>query len=261
MFFFKFIEFIGDRVIKYSLFTYDFILFSFLCLANIFLPYNYAKASRISLVKQIYLSSIKNLFLFIFLALVFGSVLIVIAITFSIKFNLIEQIGDLLVFLVINEFAPFFTSLFFIFVYSLSLQEGKKSVKSQIINKKQSSKKNNLPSKLYVPKFITGLFILPLMALLFASIMIASAYLVSSVYLNIDFPTYKNLIINSISFRNILILLIKTSIFGFISVLIPLYSKQVKKNNHNAIKLVTKNLIIILSMLILVELLFILIIY
>lgn len=252
MFLLNFIESTGNRVIKYSLFTYDFIIFLFKCLRNIFLPSNYCKASRIFLIKQIYLSAIKNLFPFIFLALFLGPIIIVIAISFAINFSLIEQIGDLLVLLVINEFSPFFTTLFFILAYSLLLKKSR-------LNRK--TEKRSLPSKIYIPKLLIGLFIVPLMALLFATIMLVSGYIVSSLYLNIDFITYENLIINSISFENILILLIKASIFGFIAVLIPIYSEHLKKNKYDVSRFVIKNLIIILSMLIFVELLFILIIY
>ncbi|PLY07038.1 MAG: hypothetical protein C0625_07535 [Arcobacter sp.] len=201
MFFMKIVENIGDKVIIYSFATYDFLVFLFKCIGNIFLPSNYSKSSRIFLVKQIYLSSIENLFSFIFLALFLGSIIIVIAISFAITFNLVDQMGDLLVLLIVNEFSPFFTTLFFILVYSLSLQEKIRSIK------RENSK---LSSKIYIPKLINGLLIVPLMALLFATIMILSGYIVSSLYLNIDLFTYKNLIINSISFENILILLIKS---------------------------------------------------
>lgn len=252
MLFVKFVENIGDRVIKYSLATYDFLVFLFQCLGNMFILSNYGKSSRIILVKQVYLSSIENLFSFIFSALFLGSILIVIAISFALSFNLIDQIGDLLVLLVINEFSPFFTTLFFMLVYSLSLQE-----KIQIIK----NSKDDLSNKIYIPKLINGLFIVPLMALLFATIMMISGYIVSYLYLNIDFLTYKTLIINSISFENILVLLIKSSLFGFIAVLIPVYSGHVRKNNYDVTKSVIKNLIIILSMLILIELLSILILY
>ena len=248
----SFIENIGSRVISSSLFTYDFFVFLFRCLGNMFLVRNYGKSSRIFLIKQIYLSSLENLFSFLFLALFFGSILIVIAISFAINFNLVDQIGNLLVLLIINEFSPFFTTLFFMFVYTLSLAQKVSSIKSD---------KASLNNKFYIPALINGIFIVPLMALLFATIMMISGYIVSSLYLNIDFFTYKNLIINSISFENIIVLLIKGMIFGFITVLIPLYSGQKKKNNHNLTKWIVKNLIIILSMLIFVELLFILILY
>lgn len=248
----NFVEGIGDRTIKYSLSTYDFLVFFIKCLGNLFLPSNYGRSSRIFLIKQIYLSSISNLFSFIFLALFLGSILIVLAISFAINFSLVDQIGDLLVLIVINEFSPFFTTLFFMSVYSLPLQE-----KIQNIEKND----RNLLNKIYVPKLINALFIVPLMALFFATIMIISGYIVSSLYLNIDFITYKNLIINSISFGNILVLLIKGAIFGFIAALIPIYSGHKKNNNRNIIQSVIKNLIVIISMLIFIELLSILIVY
>ncbi|WP_072681180.1 ABC transporter permease [Arcobacter sp. LA11] len=248
----NFVENVGNRVISYSLATYDFLVFFFKVIGNMFLPSNYGKSSRIFLVKQVYLSSIENLFSFIFLALFLGSIIIVIAISFALNFNLIDQIGDLLVLLVINEFSPFFTTLFFMFVYSLSLAEKIQNIKKE---------RNSLINKVYIPTLINGLFIVPLMALFFASIMLASGYIVSYLYLNIDFFTYKNLIINSIAFENIIVLLIKGSIFGFVTVLIPLYSGHKKKSNYNLTQVVIKNLIIILSMLIFVELLSILILY
>lgn len=252
MSFVKFVENIGSRVINYSFATYDFLVFLLKCIGNMFLPSNYTKSSKIILIKQIYLSCIVNLFSFIFSALFLGSVIIVIAITFAINFNLLDQIGDLLVLLIINEFSPFFTTLFFTFAYSLSLEE-------KIYNIKKS--KNDLENKVYIPNLINALVIVPLMALLFGIIMIISGYIVSSLYLNIDLITYKNLIINSISFENILVLLIKGSIFGFFSVLIPIYSGHIKKSKYNISKSVIKNLIIILSMLILIELLSMIVLY
>lgn len=253
MLFFKLVENIGDKIIGYSLASYDFFIFLFQCIGNMFMPSNYSKSSRVFFVRQIYLSSIENLFSFVFLALFLGPILIVIAISFAINFNLLEQIGDLLVLLVINEFSPFFTTIFFMLMYTLSLQENIQDLKRNKIE---------LNSKLYIPKLINGLFIVPLMALFFASIMILSGYFVSSLYLNLDFFTYKNLIISSISFENILILFVKGSIFGFIAVIIPVYSGHIKKNNnYDVTKSVIKNLIIILSMLILIELLFIMILY
>ena len=249
----SFIENIGSRVISSSLFTYDFFVFLFRCLGNMFLVRNYGKSSRIFLIKQIYLSSLENLFSFLFLALFFGSILIVIAISFAINFNLVDQIGNLLVLLIINEFSPFFTTLFFMFVYTLSLAQKVSSIKSD---------KASLNNKFYIPALINGIFIVPLMALLFATIMIASGYIISYFYLSIDLVTYKSLIISSISFENILILFIKSLAFGFISIFVPIYfGHNREKNSFNITGTVVKILIIILSMLLLTEFLSILIFY
>lgn len=248
-----FIESLGDSVIRYSIRTYDLIVFIFHCIGKIFLPSSYTNSSINFLVKQIYLSGVKPLFSFIFLALVLGSLLIVLAIVFSINFSLQEQIGDLLVLFVINEFSPLFTAIFFIFSYTLSTQEKIQSMKNKDID---------LVSEVYIPKIISTIFMTPLMSLFFASIMIASGYVVSSFYLNIDFFTYKNLIISSISFNNIIVILLKGIVFGFISIIIPIYFGHKEEKSEFAItQLVIKTLVIILSMLVITEFLFILVIY
>lgn len=74
--------------------------------------------------------------------------------------------------------------------------------------------------------------------------------------------TYKNMIIGSIGLENVISLLIKGALFGFISIIIPLYFAHFKTtsgNNHT--QHIIKILIIILSMLLFVELLFVAIRY
>lgn len=255
MLFVQFIENLGDRVIRYSLGTYDFLRFLFQCIFQIFSFKSYEKKARAFFIEQIYASSVKHLFPFILFAIFLGSVLIVIAITFAINFSLLDQIGDLLVLFVVNEFAPFFTTVFFILSYSLSSEE-------KIQNMKKDIDTSNIINEIYIPKILNAIFMIPLMALLFASIMLASGYVVSYFYLNLDLQTYKNLIISSVSFQNILILLIKTSIFGFIAIFIPIFLGHKKeKTSSNITSFVVRILVIILSMLLLIELLSILIFY
>jgi ABC-type transporter Mla maintaining outer membrane lipid asymmetry permease subunit MlaE len=253
--FVQFIENLGEKVIRYSLGTYDFLLLLFQCISQIFSLKSYEKTARTFFIEQIYLSTIKHLFSFVLFAIFLGSILIVIAISFAINFSLLDQIGDLLVLFVINVFSPFFTTCYFILSYSLSSEE-------KIQNMKKDRDMSNIINEIYIPKILNALFIIPLMALLFASIMLASGYVVSYFYLNIDLETYKNLIISSVSFKNILILLIKTSVFGFISIFIPIFFGHKKeKTSSNITSFIVRILVIILSMLFLIELLSILIFY
>lgn len=253
MSFIGFIESIGDNVITYSIRTYDFLKFLFHCLFQLFSLKSYSKESRAFLLEEIYLSCIKHLFLFILFALILGSIFILIAISFAINFNLVDQIGSLLVLFVFNEFSPFFTTIFFIFSYCLSSQEKIKNIKKE---------KENLVNEVFVPKIVNTILMTPLMALLFATIMIASGYVISTFYLNLDLMTYKNLIISSISFENILILLLKGFIFGFISIFIPVYlGNKIEQRNEILTRTVLRSLIIILSMLLVTQFLFILIFY
>lgn len=249
----KFLENIGDSVINYSIRTYDFLIFFFKCIGLIFLPSSYTKTSIEYLIKQIYLNSIKYIFYFIFSALFLGSIFIVIAVSFAINFSLQDQIGNILVSFVINEFSPFFTTVFFILTYTLSSHE-------KIQNIKRNMK--NMITEIYIPKLLSILLMIPLMALLFATIMMLSGYIVSSFYLNIDFLTYKNLIVSAIGFENILILFFKSFLFAFVSIFVPIYYGHKKEREEFDItELIIKILIIIISMLLLIELLAILIVY
>jgi len=249
----EFIENIGDTVVTHSIRTYDFLLFLFKCIGQIFSLNSYSSSSIDFLIKQIYVSSIKHLFSFVFLSLFLGSIFIVVAISFAMNFNLLEQIAELLVLFVFNEFSPFFTTIFFILTYSLSSQEEIQNIKKE---------KSSLFNEIYVPKILNAIFMVPLLSLLCASIMISSGYIVSSFYLNIDLMTYKNMILNSINLSNIFVLLLKGSIFGFISIFIPVYfGHKLEKNSLGLTQAIIRILIIILSMLLLSELLSILIIY
>lgn len=248
-----FVEDLGDAIIKYSVRTSDFLVFLFQCMRQMFLPSSYSRLSINFLIEQIYISSIKHIFSFVFSAIFLGSILIGIAISFSINFNLQEQIGDLLVLFVINEFSPFFTTIFFIFAYTLASAEKIQNIRNG---------KKNLINEIYIPKLINIIFMTPLMSLLFAIVMLASGYFISSFYLNIDLLTYKELIISSISFENILILFLKSFLFGFVSIIVPIYYGHKKeKDSLDVTGSIIKILIIILSMLLLIELLSILIFY
>lgn len=121
----KLIEKIGDKTLISTKGSLDFLIFVFKSIIYMLTPKTYTKEVRALFIEQIYFSGIKSLPAFLFLALVLGSILILISIIFAIKFNLMEQMGTLLVLFVVNEFSPIFTTLFFI--YFLDYQFTKKS--------------------------------------------------------------------------------------------------------------------------------------
>ncbi len=249
----KLIENIGDKTLISTKGTLDFFIFVFRCIVYMFNPKIYTKEFRKSFIEQIYLSGLKNLPAFLFLALVLGSILILISMIFAIKFNLIEQIGTLLVIFVVNEFSPIFTTLFFILVFGLSIHE-----KIRTLDKKN----RDLYKEVYTPKLINTVVLYPFMALLFASIMLISGCVISLFYLNIDLKTYKELIISSLDIKNIVILMLKTAVSGFLTMTIPIYFGQLfKKDDMDIGKSLIRVLVIMFVVLISIELISILIIY
>lgn len=218
----KFIENIGNKGIIYFMRTIDFFSFVIKITLYMFHLQTYSKKSINLLVEQIYLSSIKILPLFIFIAFVLGSALIMISVVFAIHYNLQNQIGMLLVSFIFNEFAPLFTTIMIIFHYSLRIN-------SRICFENNSC---NLFTSIYSPKLIGALIAIPTMTLLFVTIVLVSGYGILSWYLHIDMITYKNMIIDSITIKNTLILLTKGIIFGAISIIIPLYYIDKIGNNE-----------------------------
>lgn len=100
------------------------------------------------------------------------------------------------------------------------------------------------------------------MALLFATIVLASGCIVSLFYLNIDVNTYNELIISSLSLKNIIILMSKTAVSGFLTMTIPIYFAQTFKNDDMDIgKSIIRVLVIMFVVLISIELASILVVY
>lgn len=244
----KTLENTGEKAIFSFQETYAFVLFISRLIFYTLHPKSYSKKSREYIIEQIYLSGVKKLPSFIFLAFVLGSILILIAIIFAIKFSLVDEIGTLLVLFVVNEFSPMFTTLFFVLVYGLSTHEN-------------SSNENSI-YEVYVPQLLNSVFLIPLMSLLFATIMLISGCLVSIFFLEINLETYKDLIIDSMSLQNVLVLLAKAFICAFVVMTIPLYySQKFKKDKINLRSTIIRILIIMLVVLTSIEIVSILLVY
>ncbi len=252
--FLKLLENTGDKTILSFKEGFSFIFFIFESIFNILNPFSYNKTMFKNLILEIYESSIRRFLSFLFLAVVLGSILILIAIIFAMKFNLVEQIGVILISFIVNEFSPIFTTLFFIIVYGLSIQE---KIKFENLEDKKDI------ANLYNAKLINCIFLVPLMSFLFATLMILSACVVSIFFLDLNLETYKNMIINSITLENIFILLIKSSISSFLTMLVPIfYANKLRQYNKNInVASSLKIFIIMLIILLSIELASILIVY
>ena len=249
----EFIENIGNKTIQYFVKGSDFIIFIFRCFFYILQPKSYSRHLKVLLVKQLYSTTIAILPFFILLSLFLGPLFMVIAISFSINFNITEQIGALLVAFVINEFAPIFTTFFIILYYALYIF-------SNIVS--QNTRQNRLYKNIYMPRILNGMISLPSMSLLFATIMLISGFVVSAIYLNIDFETYKQMILDAIQVKNIFILILKSMVFGFMITVIPIYyAHNAQRTNLNLTKYLINILTAILITVSIIEILAFLIIY
>lgn len=231
----KFTESIGDATLSFLDSLYEALHFSALCLIHLLQAKSYSPAMRMVLIKQIYFTAVRVLPLFIILASVFGSVFVGVVIVLATKYNLQSEIGSILITFVLNEFAPFFTALL------ISLRSGA-AINTEIavmrVNKELNTLKHyeiDLIDYLFLPRIISGIISTTSLAILFAILMLMSGYIFTLFYMNMDLHSYKNLLLNAVEFNNFVVLLLKSIAFGFVTMLIPIYSGLKTQDAYTAI--------------------------
>jgi phospholipid/cholesterol/gamma-HCH transport system permease protein len=214
----KFIENVGDKTISSILAIYELFRLSFLCFIHLFNPYSYNANLRKIFVKQIYFTAIIALPSFMTIAFFFGIIVMGIVIVIATKFNLLLETGTLIVTFAMNEFAPLFTTFYIAFRSAVVIN-------TEIKTNTLQEHKNDIINNLFLPHIISGILGTVFLAALFALIMISSGYIFSLFYLNMNLHVYSHLILNAIEVRDIMILLLKSTAFGFVTMLLLIYSR------------------------------------
>ena len=237
----KLIENIGDKTINSAISFYKAIEFSSICLLHLVRPSSYNPAMRVVLTKQIYFTAIGIIPLFTTMAIIFGSVIIGIVISLATQYNLEDEIGSIIITFAINEFSPFFTALLIALRSSTAVNT---EIAVMNVNNELNTLKKykiNLINYLFLPRIISGMISVTSLSVLFAIIMLSSGYLFTLFYMNMDFHTYKYIIINTIEVKDITILLIKSLAFGFVTMIIPIYCGMKTASSYTAIPISVLN--------------------
>ena len=237
----RFIENIGAKTISSISSLFEALKFTSLCIIHMLNPRSYNPAMRMVLTKQIYFTAVGIIVPFIMMAFLFGSVIIGVVISLATEYSLQDQIGSIIITFVIDEFAPFFTALL------ISLRSGT-AINTEIavmsVNKELNTLKEyniDIIDYLFLPRIISGIVSVTSLSILFALIMLSSGYLFTLFYMNMDFHTYKFLLISAIEVKDIVILLLKSIAFGFVTMLIPIYSGLKTGKSYTAIPISVLN--------------------
>ena len=237
----RFIESIGDKTITTFSSIYESIRFTALCLIHMVNPRSYNPAMRMVLTKQIYFTAVGIIPLFTMMAFLFGSIIIGVVIVLAHEYNLQDRIGSILITFVVDEFSPFFTALL------ISLRSGT-AVNTEIavmnVNKELNTLREykiDLIDYLFLPRIISGIISITSLSILFALIMLSSGYIVTLFYVNMDLHTYKYILINAIGVKDVVVLLLKGIAFGFVTMLIPIYSGLKTASSYTAIPISVLN--------------------
>lgn len=237
----RFIEGIGEKTLAFLDSIYEALRFSALCIFHMLTPSSYNPAMRMVLTKQIYFTAVGIIPLFLMMAFIFGSIIIGVVISLATEYSLQDKIGSIIITFVLDEFAPFFTALL------ISLRSGT-AVNTEIavmnVNQELNTLKEykiDLIDYLFIPRIISGIISVVSLSILFALIMIASGYVVTLFTLNMDLHTYKNLLLAAIEVKDLVILLLKSIAFGFVVMLIPIYSGLKATSSYTAIPISVLN--------------------
>ncbi|MBU1659590.1 ABC transporter permease [bacterium] len=237
----RFVEGVGEKTIHTLSSVYEAVKFTAICLIHMVQPLSYNPAMRMVLTKQIYFTAVGIIPLFIMMAFLFGSVIIGVVIVLATEYNLQDRIGSIIITFVIDEFSPFFTALL------ISLRSGT-AINTEIavmkVNKELNTLKEyeiDLINYLFLPRIISGIISITSLSILFALIMLSSGYVFTLFYMDMDLHSYKNLLIDAIEVQDLVILLLKGVSFGFVTMLIPIYSGLKTANSYTAIPISVLN--------------------
>ena len=235
------IEGIGDKTLKAIGSISEFLHFLILCIIHMLLPSSYNPAMVMVLIKQIYFTAIGILPIFITMSTIFGSIIIGVVISLATQYNLQDKIGSIIITFVVDEFAPFFTALL------ISLRSST-AVNTEIAVMKVNKELNTLNEYkidlidyLFIPRIISGIISVTSLSILFALIMLASGYIFAFFYMGMDLFSYKTLLLNAVSVSDLAVLLLKGIAFGFVTMIIPIYSGLQAFDSYTAIPIAVLN--------------------
>lgn len=182
----------------------------------------YNSASRTILIHQIYFTSVQILPLFLFTALLFGSLINGMVFQVIKDLGLTDLFGRLLMGLMVIEVSPFVTVL-------LIALRSSSAINTEIAVMKVNGELDALERfridpmhYLFIPRILSVMLSMILLSGLLSLVVLSVGLLVSSVIFGTSVETYIEALLLSVDFRDIVVLIVKCAVFGFFITVIPL---------------------------------------
>jgi phospholipid/cholesterol/gamma-HCH transport system permease protein len=213
---------IGKAALNMMLTLYSTLMFAGRIILNLFDRRTYNSASRMVFITQIYFTAVQILPLFLFVALLFGSLINGMVFQLIKDLGLTELLGRLLMGFVVLEISPFVTVL-------LMALRSSSAINAEIAVMKVNRELNTLECfnidlihYLFIPRILTGVVSMVLLSGLFSLVVLSIGLLVSSLIFGTSVEIYIDTLLSSADILDIIILLAKCSVFGFFITLIPI---------------------------------------
>ncbi|MCX5837287.1 MAG: ABC transporter permease [Deltaproteobacteria bacterium] len=189
---------------------------------NFFDRRTYNSASRMVFIRQLYFTSVQILPLFLFVAVIFGSLINGMAFQVMRNLGLSEYQGWLLMGFVVTELSPFVTVL-------LIALRSSSAINAEIAVMNVNRELNTLEKfridvihYLFIPRMLSGMFSMVFLTSLFVLVVLSIGLLVSSLVFGTSMDAYIDTLLHSADVPDIVIMLIKCATFGFFITLIPI---------------------------------------
>lgn len=217
-----FLQNLGRSFIRFLSGFFDTIIFSAMVFIRIFRRKTYSSAMRNVLITQIYFTSVQILPFFLFVCIVFGSLLIGIVFTLLKELGLSEFIGPILMGLIVTELCPFLTVLLITLRSSAAINTEMAVMKVNREMKTLETFHIDVLDYLLAPRVLNGIISIVLLSSLCAIVLLSSGILFAGLIFGMHIHVYTSILLRSTQFFDLLIALFKCAIFGFFITLIPI---------------------------------------
>lgn len=204
----------------------DYLHFCFIIIAKFLSFHILNPAVFLVTLRQVYFTGVQIIWIIIFIAIVFGLVIVGFLGKFLFSIGAYDQIGKILVLTIIRELAPLVTAILLSFRSATAIGAEISMMKLNNEIKTLRSLGINEYDYLFLPRVFSGMVCSFSLAVFFAFIAVIVGYFLLSFKLNMRFDYIIMLIFNELNFRDIFCFIYKTLFFGFALVTIPIYTSM-----------------------------------
>jgi phospholipid/cholesterol/gamma-HCH transport system permease protein len=216
------IENIGRSALNTSASLRQTLTFTAQIILRLFTLRTYNSASRMVFINQFYFTAVQILPLFLFVAVIFGSMVNGMAFQAIKNLGLSDYLGRLLMGFVVTEISPFVTVLLIALRSSSAINA---EIAVMKVNRELYTLETfniDLLDYLFVPRILNGMLSMVLLSSLFSLVVLSIGLLVSSVIFGTGVDAYLDTLLQSASAADMIIVLLKSATFGFFITLIPI---------------------------------------
>jgi len=216
------LESIGKKGFQSARSLRDIISFTYMIFVRLFERRAYNSAVSMVLVNQIYFTAVQILPLFFTAAVCLSIAFVGIIGEYLLRIGLFSYFGRLLMGFMVTEIAPFGTVL-------LIALRSSSAINAEIAVMKVNNELNTLAvfridiiNYLFLPRVISGIISVVLLTCVFSLVVLASGLIYSGFFFNMSARDYMAALLESANFFDLIAMFIKSAVFGFFIVMIPI---------------------------------------